>query len=97
MQTAYICNSGNGALNPKSSQSTEMVGRKLTRSICRVLDIFRLKVYDPITFGFIHIEMEFWVTDESSYFSHYACTMLCATYIACKSYKRKRSESSEIW
>ena len=42
-----------------------------------------LKVYGPITYGFIH-----------PYFSHYACENLRATDIACKSYKRKRSESS---
>ena len=44
------------------------------------------------------IEMEFLVSDESLYFSHYACKMLRATDVACKSYlfKRKHSESSEI-
>ena len=46
-----------------------------------------------ITFGF-SIEMEFLVSDESPYFSHYACEILRATDGACKSYKRKRSESS---
>ena len=40
------------------------------------------------------IEMEFLVSDESPYFSHYACEILRATDVACKSYKRKRSESS---
>ena len=40
------------------------------------------------------IEMEFLVSDESPYFSHYACEMLCATDVAGKSYKQKRSESS---
>ena len=40
------------------------------------------------------IEMEFLISDESPYFSDYACEMLRATYVACKSYKRKRSESS---
>ena len=40
------------------------------------------------------IEMEFLVSDESPYFPHYACEILRATDVACKSYKRKRSESS---
>ena len=47
---------------------------------------------DPITLD-SSIEMEIWVSDESSYISHYACRMLCATDVAFKSYKRKRSES----
>ena len=42
------------------------------------------------------IEIEFLVSDESSYFSHYECKFLRATDVACKSYKRERSESSEI-
>ena len=42
------------------------------------------------------IEMEFLVSDESPYFSHYACTILLATDVVYKSYKRKRSISSEI-
>ena len=39
------------------------------------------------------IEMEFLVglSDESPYFSHFTCKMLLATYVVCKSYKRKRS------
>ena len=40
------------------------------------------------------IEMVFLVSDESPYFSQYACEILRATEVACKSYKRKRSESS---
>ena len=40
------------------------------------------------------IEMEFLVSDESTYFSHYACKILLATDVVCKSYKRKRSISS---
>ena len=44
------------------------------------------------------IEMEFLVssdeTHESPFFSHYTCEILRATDVACKSYKRKRSESS---
>ena len=35
------------------------------------------------------IEMEFLVSDESPYFSHYACEILRATDVACKSYKAK--------
>ena len=31
---------------------------------------------------------------ESPYFSHYACEILHETYVACKSYKRKCSDSS---
>ena len=38
------------------------------------------------------IEMEFLVSDESPYFSHYAWEIL--QMFACKSYKRKRSENS---
>ena len=38
--------------------------------------------------------MEFLVSDESAYFSHYACEILRATDVACKSYKQKRNESS---
>ena len=40
------------------------------------------------------IEMDFLVSNESLYFSHYASEILRATDVACKSYKRKRSESS---
>ena len=40
------------------------------------------------------IEMEFLVSDKKTNFSHYACEILRATDVACKSYKRKRSESS---
>ena len=40
------------------------------------------------------IEMEFLESDESPYFSHYACEILRATDVTCKSYKRKGSESS---
>ena len=40
------------------------------------------------------IEMEFLVSDESPYFSHYVCEILRATDVACKSYKWKRSDSS---
>ena len=40
------------------------------------------------------IKMEFLVSDESPYFSHYACEILRATDVAYKSYERKRSESS---
>ena len=43
---------------------------------------------------FLLHEMEFLVSDESLYFSHYACEILHATDVACKSYKRKRSDSS---
>ena len=46
-----------------------------------------------ITFGFIDRNGVFGMS-ESPYFSHYACEILRATYIACKSYERKRSESS---
>ena len=42
------------------------------------------------------IEMEILISDESPYFSRYACKMLQATDVACKSYKRKRSEISEM-
>ena len=42
------------------------------------------------------IEMEILVSDESSYFSHYACKILRATDVACKIYKRKRSETLEL-
>ena len=38
--------------------------------------------------------MEFLVSDESPYFSHYTCEIVRATDVNCKSYKRKRSESS---
>ena len=38
--------------------------------------------------------MEFLVSDESPYFTHYACEILRPTDVACKSYKRKRSENS---
>ena len=38
--------------------------------------------------------MEFLVSDESPYFSHYAREILHATDVACKSYEQKRSESS---
>ena len=34
------------------------------------------------------------VSDKSPYFSQYACEILRATDVACKSYKRKRSASS---
>ena len=40
------------------------------------------------------IEVEFLITDESPYFPHYACEILRQTDVACKSYKRKRSDSS---
>ena len=40
------------------------------------------------------IEVEFLISDESPYFSHYACEILSATDVACKNYKRKRSNSS---
>ena len=40
------------------------------------------------------IDVEFLISDESPYFSHYACEILRATDVACKSYKRKRSDSS---
>ena len=40
------------------------------------------------------IEVEFLISDENPYFSHYACEILRATNVACKSYKRKLSESS---
>ena len=40
------------------------------------------------------IEVELLISDESPYFSHYACEILRATDAACKSYKRKRSGSS---
>ena len=40
------------------------------------------------------IEVAFLISDESPYFSHYACEILRATDVACKSYKQKRSESS---
>ena len=43
---------------------------------------FMLKVVIMITFG---SEMEFLVSDESPYFSHYACEILRATAVACKS------------
>ena len=36
----------------------------------------------------------FWYQMKASIFSHYACEFLRATDVACKSYKRKRSESS---
>ena len=42
------------------------------------------------------IEVEFLISDESPYFSHYACKILLATDVVCKSYEQKRSESSEI-
>ena len=45
------------------------------------------------------IEMEFLVSDESPHFSHYVFKILLATdmtYVVGKSYKRKRSISSEI-
>ena len=42
------------------------------------------------------IEMEFLVSDESSYFSHYPSKIRHATDVDFKSYKRKCSESSEI-
>ena len=42
------------------------------------------------------IEMEFLVSDETYIFPHYACIILRATDVDCKSYNRKRSESSEI-
>ena len=48
-----------------------------------------------ITFGFIDRNGVFGIRfPESPYFSHYACEILHATDVACKSYKRKRSESS---
>ena len=40
------------------------------------------------------IEVELLISDESPYFSHYACEILLATDVACKSYKRKRSDNS---
>ena len=40
------------------------------------------------------IDVEFLISDESPYFSHYACEILCATDVACKSYERKRRDSS---
>ena len=55
--------------------------------------LIQLKVYDSILLD-SSIEMEFLVSDESPYFSHYACKILLAIDVACKSYKRKRSESS---
>ena len=36
----------------------------------------------------------FWYQMKSPYFSHYACEILRAADVACKSYKGKRSESS---
>ena len=38
--------------------------------------------------------MEFLVSDESPYFSQYTYEMLRARDVSCKSYKRKRTESS---
>ena len=38
-----------------------------------------LKVYDPITFGFIHRNGVFLVSDESSYFPHYPSEIRHAT------------------
>ena len=52
-----------------------------------------LKVVIMITFGYIDRNGVL-VSDESPYFSYYACEFLHATDVACKSYKRKRSESS---
>ena len=40
------------------------------------------------------IKVEFLISDESPYFSHYVCEILHATDVAGKSYKRKRSDSS---
>ena len=40
------------------------------------------------------IEVDFLIWDESPYFSHYAYEILRPIDIACKSYKRKRSDSS---
>ena len=54
-----------------------------------------LKVVIMITFGFIDRNGVFGIS-KSPYFSHYVCEILRATDVACKSYKRKRSESSEI-
>ena len=62
----------------------------------RVIDIYNVvesKVVVMITLD-SSIEMEFLVSDESPYFSHYACEILRATDVACKSYKRKHSECS---
>ena len=46
-----------------------------------------------ITFGFIDRNGVFGIS-ESPYFSHYTCEIVRATDVACKSHKRKRSESS---
>ena len=40
------------------------------------------------------IEVEFLISDESPYFSLNACEILRAKDVACKSYKRKHSDSS---
>ena len=48
----------------------------------------------PVSLLEIPIGIDILISEESPYFSHYACEILRATDVACKSYKRKRSKSS---